>query len=130
MIRRPPRSTRTDTLFPYTTLFRSLRFTDSSLFGPDSHATWRKFAGQVTLQTPLTAHMHNCRDRHVLTGPAPRFPISCVRRSTPVDAALTKPEVGAAALLQPHTWGEGQNGRAAWREREWQVGVDLGGRGN
>src|SRR3546814_12190383 len=25
MIRRPPRSTRTDTLFPYTTLFRSLK---------------------------------------------------------------------------------------------------------
>src|SRR3546814_11688909 len=25
MIRRPPRSTRTDTLFPYTTLFRSTR---------------------------------------------------------------------------------------------------------
>src|SRR3546814_8571444 len=37
MIRRPPRSTRTDTLFPYTTLFRSprgserLRFTPSPL---------------------------------------------------------------------------------------------------
>src|SRR3546814_11882124 len=28
MIRRPPRSTRTDTLFPYTTLFRSLRLGD------------------------------------------------------------------------------------------------------
>src|SRR3546814_4994914 len=27
MIRRPPRSTRTDTLFPYTTLFRSVRRT-------------------------------------------------------------------------------------------------------
>src|SRR3546814_7798802 len=26
MIRRPPRSTRTDTLFPYTTLFRSRQF--------------------------------------------------------------------------------------------------------
>src|SRR3546814_1982917 len=26
MIRRPPRSTRTDTLFPYTTLFRSIVF--------------------------------------------------------------------------------------------------------
>src|SRR3546814_20050359 len=26
MIRRPPRSTRTDTLFPYTTLFRSLSY--------------------------------------------------------------------------------------------------------
>src|SRR3546814_12500833 len=29
MIRRPPRSTRTDTLFPYTTLFRSIRRTVS-----------------------------------------------------------------------------------------------------
>src|SRR3546814_17636465 len=28
MTRRPPRSTRTDTLFPYTTLFRSVRSTD------------------------------------------------------------------------------------------------------
>src|SRR3546814_11175317 len=28
MIRRPPRSTRTDTLFPYTTLFRSLSVLD------------------------------------------------------------------------------------------------------
>src|SRR3546814_10172938 len=28
MIRRPPRSTRTDTLFPYTTLFRSLGIGD------------------------------------------------------------------------------------------------------
>src|SRR3546814_12806610 len=28
MIRRPPRSTRTDTLFPYTTLFRSGRYRD------------------------------------------------------------------------------------------------------
>src|SRR3546814_1322066 len=28
MIRRPPRSTRTDTLFPYTTLFRSLTVDD------------------------------------------------------------------------------------------------------
>src|SRR3546814_18129762 len=27
MIRRPPRSTRTDTLFPYTTLFRSYKIT-------------------------------------------------------------------------------------------------------
>src|SRR3546814_19754976 len=31
MIRRPPRSTRTDTLFPYTTLFRSLAIGDGSV---------------------------------------------------------------------------------------------------
>src|SRR3546814_5091905 len=30
MIRRPPRSTRTDTLFPYTTLFRSLSWVDQN----------------------------------------------------------------------------------------------------
>src|SRR3546814_19458531 len=31
MIRRPPRSTRTDTLFPYTTLFRSILTTGDDL---------------------------------------------------------------------------------------------------
>src|SRR3546814_2134321 len=31
MIRRPPRSTLTDTLFPYTTLFRSVRADDRAL---------------------------------------------------------------------------------------------------
>src|SRR3546814_5152105 len=32
MIRRPPRSTRTDTLFPYTTLFRSRSFISAASF--------------------------------------------------------------------------------------------------
>src|SRR3546814_6278464 len=40
MIRRPPRSTRTDTLFPYTTLFRSWR-------GPSS-ATWKEAEALIT----------------------------------------------------------------------------------
>src|SRR3546814_17285416 len=31
MIRRPPRSTRTDTLFPYTTLFRSLQVEQAAI---------------------------------------------------------------------------------------------------
>src|SRR3546814_2654170 len=31
MIRRPPRSTRTDTLFPYTTLFRSFRIRNGDI---------------------------------------------------------------------------------------------------
>src|SRR3546814_2538420 len=35
MIRRPPRSTRTDTLFPYTTLFRS----SDLAVGSDEHAS-------------------------------------------------------------------------------------------
>src|SRR3546814_2779299 len=40
MIRRPPRSTRTDTLFPYTTLFRSV---DPE--GVDPHPAERRFLG-------------------------------------------------------------------------------------
>src|SRR3546814_19312762 len=35
MIRRPPRSTRTDTLFPYTTLFRSLLYQFINIGFPD-----------------------------------------------------------------------------------------------
>src|SRR3546814_1222536 len=46
MIRRPPRSTRTDTLFPYTTLFRSLQLCCSRRYfsllrGKYSHSTKR-----------------------------------------------------------------------------------------
>src|SRR3546814_4672833 len=51
MIRRPPRSTRTDTLFPYTTLVRSGRLTGSAdqgrshalegmLYGGVIHGSW------------------------------------------------------------------------------------------
>src|SRR3546814_3711414 len=42
MIRRPPRSTRTDTLFPYTTLFRSQRLSSlaAALLNGVGH-TWR-----------------------------------------------------------------------------------------
>src|SRR3546814_5615015 len=40
MIRRPPRSTRTDTLFPYTTLFRSRRGSRHL-----SRRLWRRIRG-------------------------------------------------------------------------------------
>src|SRR3546814_15913379 len=43
MIRRPPRSTRTDTLFPYTTLFRS----------PDQRALYRDRERRDGLLLPL-----------------------------------------------------------------------------
>src|SRR3546814_18535122 len=46
MIRRPPRSTRTDTLFPYTTLFRSTLDGFTLL---NASATWSLDAWDVTL---------------------------------------------------------------------------------
>src|SRR3546814_20207984 len=54
MILRPPRPTRTDTLFPYTTLFRSrMRNLDQRVAGLDVHeqqetpAPQRQYGGQV-----------------------------------------------------------------------------------
>src|SRR3546814_1459464 len=38
MIRRPPKSTRTDTLFPYTTLFRSIPLT-AVFYAPDYYGS-------------------------------------------------------------------------------------------
>src|SRR3546814_17566600 len=55
MIRRPPRSTRTDTLFPYTTLFRSL-------------LTCCRSRKQNPVDTPIRSGF---RSRH--TGPTWRF---------------------------------------------------------
>src|SRR3546814_1802672 len=50
MIRRPPRSTRTETLFPYTTLFRSKK--EYSPF-PDPGTTWEPRKSENHLRYPL-----------------------------------------------------------------------------
>src|SRR3546814_2319140 len=52
MIRRPPRSTRTATLFPYTTLFRSEVFLDQVLAAPgvDEAGTLGKLGEEVPVQ--------------------------------------------------------------------------------
>src|SRR3546814_16433643 len=52
MIRRPPRSTRTDTLFPYTTLFRSSP--DAALLRHTSYPTYRTAAQQEGVRALLT----------------------------------------------------------------------------
>src|SRR3546814_1267725 len=50
MIRRPPRSTRTDTLFPYTTLFRSVRW---SWFRSGTCITMRDLSPNPTPSVPI-----------------------------------------------------------------------------
>src|SRR3546814_6374682 len=52
MIRRPPRSTRTDTLFPYTTLFRS------------EHAALRDSACDLVGAWRACGGGHRCRTAH------------------------------------------------------------------
>src|SRR3546814_3881458 len=53
MIRRPPRSTRTDTLFPYTTLFRS-----NATSGSPPRAAYESGA-KTFIHASLTTHWNN-----------------------------------------------------------------------
>src|SRR3546814_19953488 len=59
MIRRPPRSTRTDTLFPYTTLFRSFDMggtsTDVSWYAGSYERREEAEVAGVRLRTPMLA---------------------------------------------------------------------------
>src|SRR3546814_20774572 len=64
MIRRPPRSTRTDTLFPYTTLFRS-----RALAGRDGPADRRLFA---VADEPLVARHGDGAGDHQRAGAGAR----------------------------------------------------------
>src|SRR3546814_3912173 len=59
MIRRPPRSTRTDTLFPYTTLFRSGHGVDVALVSSqDSNLAQRGKVPQPQRPVPARSEEH------------------------------------------------------------------------
>src|SRR3546814_18019916 len=126
MIRRPPRSTRTDTLFPYTTLFRSRR--NRICFPP-----WRRDMGlakglQLAL-TPISVCVERSRDTH-RNGVRPRgistsldangYGFSCVLASSllqPPSCPTTPRPSG-----RPDRKGVGEGKRGSVR-------VDCGGRG-
>src|SRR3546814_5981268 len=85
MIRRPPRSTRTDTLFPYTTLFRSRL----------QHRTWHSQAGALH---PAPAARGFARPRHPRTASAgPR------RRRCPSSDAWRPLPQALASRSEEHT---------------------------
>src|SRR3546814_5756247 len=58
MIRRPPRSTRTDTLFPYTTLFRSPLFTTSGYGSAEGKVLTRSERSQQRRRRRVQDHEH------------------------------------------------------------------------
>src|SRR3546814_6872549 len=89
MIRRPPRSTRTDTLFPYTTLFRSLKRPDrsgrawnrraQSRIGPACHSVISSYAVGTPLESVgLKRQIYTCIAEHmILTA----YALLCIMRS-------------------------------------------------
>src|SRR3546814_2830438 len=72
MIRRPPRSTRTDTLFPYTTLFRSnlnlLGTREPEIYGHDTlndiHARLEAQAAELGLRLECRQTNHERSEEH------------------------------------------------------------------
>src|SRR3546814_10392004 len=81
MIRRPPRSTRTDTLFPYTTLFRSVdKHVDFSI-QPDSDGLLQYLRSRFILHESAAAccnhlrlSVHQASDHPPLAIPEIRLP--------------------------------------------------------
>src|SRR3546814_2827919 len=96
MLRRPPRSSRTDTLVPYTTLFRSVNNAGVSIpapiDGPDFDEQWA-----TTLAVNLTAHTTTIRAclAHLRRNGDGRI----------VNIASTE-GIGGAAYVSPYTRSE------------------------
>src|SRR3546814_20516952 len=111
MIRRPPRSTRTDTLFPYTTLFRS----DALL----RHRPLVGGRGKLAFGQPVHAvvlddvdHVDAATDRMHELADADRS-----RIDVPGDAEVGPFAVGAV--------GAGHQRRHAPRPEEWRAGNEC-----
>src|SRR3546814_2945566 len=64
MIRRPPRSTRTDTLFPYTTLFRSDRNRCDQTYGDTARSRVGLFARGSSPRTDNRSRSRRCLRLH------------------------------------------------------------------
>src|SRR3546814_17367660 len=124
MIRRPPRSTRTDTRFPYTTLFRS-----------GAHSFFKAFAPTAT---PDYSHLTEGLGRDWYMQRVVFKPYACGTMIHPyIDCTIRLAQQGIRSddlVSVVCETGEGlvhrlweplaakQSGRASCRERVWQYG--------
>src|SRR3546814_7032418 len=74
MIRRPPRSTRTDTLFPYTTLFRSLKDAEEIEKPDDEHDRRFLHDRDTDIYDPRQGQVRRLRHDHQPGDAPPRQP--------------------------------------------------------
>src|SRR3546814_13893921 len=140
MIRRPPRSTRTDTLFPYTTLFRSRKAAPESAVARSGHRGVQIVGGDLRRgrlvldqQRRRRDRLVVGRDRHLHHARHHRGRLALVDR---IDKLHPRHETSAhrIAVIEAETrpqpeeelavpdGGAGEIGRAAGRERRgWYV---------
>src|SRR3546814_6333401 len=90
MIRRPPRSTRTDTLFPYTTLFRSPEGTTPEPVAIEPPDGFNIIYSSGTTGTPKgIVHSHAMRWQHIQRGVPAYGPQAVTILSTPLYSNTT-----------------------------------------
>src|SRR3546814_14462557 len=126
MIRRPPRSTRTDTLFPYTTLFRS-NWTEFAKSRSELGAAFLRILGYFREDGEKAIgaieEAFRARNAAALVAPAPKlkgesaqfgaYRLSAMAEKIEmVDRRCVERREGPDALTE-----EGGIGRAAWREK-------------
>src|SRR3546814_19291991 len=112
MTRRPPSSTRTDTLFPYTTLFRSVARGGEAVLGADAAVAVEQFIGHAI----IAQHRDVARARIELflgTEELQRALRALVIVET--ELAAQREQTVAAIFGEPHH--AAQIGRASCRER-------------
>src|SRR3546814_11362860 len=115
MLRRPPRSTRTDTLFPYTTLFRSTFELATTLVRPGGHVANVGVHGQ-----PAALHLEELwsKDVTITTGLVDTF-------STPTLLKLVTSRQMDAGRFVTHHFTMDQFMEAYDRSEERRVGKEC-----
>src|SRR3546814_169830 len=100
MIRRPPRSTRTDTLFPYTTLFRSRR--DAEGHGDAGNAPGARALRQMGDRALDSEAVQRVRQRATIDA---REPFDNLSRCNHGTGLLSLPaEPGHVLITVPRLW--------------------------
>src|SRR3546814_13392793 len=136
MIRRPPRSTRTDTLFPYTTLFRSLDrlgISRAVFSGSSFGALWLQFfaarfpdyvAGALLANAFIDSQSKQALFDHMLSMSGPDV-VAAVKRGAQAAAGKSAEHAKMAEIIGEWV-GPGQKGE---RWEKGQVGEKGGGTG-
>src|SRR3546814_10373406 len=101
MTRRPPRSTRTDTLFPYTTLFRAIGAGTAAAARPGG---WRPraFLGPAGAVSATRVARQHCGDGLRLAGQSVPRPAPATAAPVPGAACGAHPEI-RPARSEEHT---------------------------
>src|SRR3546814_15475325 len=108
MIRRPPRSTRTDTLFPYTTLFRSLGDVATIQLGPEIRRGIAELDGEGEVAGGIVVLRQGADARSAIS--AVEAKLNDLKKSLPPGVEI----------VTPYDRSQLKNGRASCRARVGQ----------